>query len=291
MLNGKVITVSSELIEPEKALEIESVHDTETEQVKLPLTDISQEKLPFEEIRVKSNIEKPSMFTAKIDGQALVPAKSADEVNPDLIIKIDPKPIVEEDELATLPEYDLIKELRKVGELRFMPFFKEGMAGSDSDLISEIESLIETQKVLGSTTGTSITPERTENEELIEEVTKHYKKEPESIFAFNLEEKIVPETTFRFKSPGELAKFAEKDKIVQEKSLNTMKSLKEEIAEYDEKPSALELKINSYAKELFGEEEEEELKEESGKNKDSTYDLVNEMEKLIDPEKKDHKKK
>ena len=128
-----------------------------------------------------------------------------------------------------------------------------------------------------------ITPVRTENEELASELSKMKQPESKSIFAFNLEAKIVPETTFRFKSPNELVKFSENKDKKQEKSLDAMKSLKEEVAEYDEKPTLLELKINSYAKELFGEDEEEDSKK--SKPDDANLSLVDEMEKLIDPNK------
>lgn len=282
-----------ELTQLEKPLVFESPHRTdeieaenyagsEAEVKPIHLSDLRQEKLPTEEVRVKPNIDPLSVHSTKIESDALKPAKSAEEVNVDIIEKIDPKPIVEEDELASLPEYDLIKELRKVSQLEFVPRYN----GNENDLISEIESIIETQKILGGETSRQIiTPERNENDELVEEVTRKRTTEPESIFSFNLEEKVVPETTFRFKSPSEMVKFSDsKDKKPQEKSLDTMKSLKEEIAEYDEKPTPLELKINTYARELFGDEEEEETTK--GKNNDPSYDLVNEMEKLVGSDKK-----
>lgn len=269
----------------------------EPEPLGIRLTELEQERLPTEDIFVKRNIEKQTMFSTKVTIDALIPAKSAEEVNPDIIQKIDPKPIEQDDELATLPEYDLIKELRKVGQARFMPLYRDAPA-PDTDLIHEIESLIESQQVMNA--GESSRPiehELTANEELVEEVKRVRTKESESIFSFNLEEKIVPETSFRFKSPSEIVKFADKEKQQQEKSLDTMKSLKEEIAEYDEQPTALELKINAYARELFGEEEEEDVKNGSTNNRtnnksaDSEYDLINEMESLIDPTKKQPSKK
>jgi hypothetical protein len=291
---------SPEIIETAD-IQVETPEQAEEDEVKLRLTELYQEKLPIEEIRVKRNLEKNPFYVTKITHDALIPAKSAEEVNPDLIIKIDPKPIVkEEEELTKLPEFDLIKELRKIGQPNFASYFKPSFGETQTDLINEIESLIETQQALGNATSRQrSTPERTENDELIEEIARRDKKEARSIFSFNLESRIVPETTFRFKSKEELAKFPNSDdKPKQDKSLSSMKSLKEELAEYDDKPTLLELKINAFAKELFGDDVDDENSKETKNNQElpikksskSEFSLVEEMEGLIDPKDKKEKK-
>ena len=102
--------------EAETEANVETKPELKHQPVKTRLSELNQERLPTEEIRVKPNLDRLSLHSTKIGLDALKPAKSASEVNSDVLEKIEPKPIAEEDELAGLPEYDLIKEIRNDGQ-------------------------------------------------------------------------------------------------------------------------------------------------------------------------------